>query len=99
MNRTKEATVVGHIRKYLSSLPNCHFEKRWGGPYSRAGLPDISGCIKGRSFQLEVKRPGGKPTNLQLYELERWRNAGAVAAVVYSVDEVRDLFGREGLVT
>ena len=57
-----------------------------------AGDPDIDACIRGRSLQLEVKRPGEKPTLLQLKRLEEWRQAGALVGVVTSVAEVRTLF-------
>ena len=35
-----------------------------------AGDPDIDACLRGRSVQLEVKRPGEKPTPLQVKRLE-----------------------------
>jgi hypothetical protein len=95
----KEETIVAHIKRYLKSLPKCHFEKRWGGGFARSGLPDISGCINGRCFQLEVKRPGGVVSDLQRLELARWNRAGAVTAVVYSSDDVRQVFLDNGLIT
>jgi hypothetical protein len=42
-----------------------------------------------------VKRPGEKPKKLQSYELEKWREAGAVAVWVESLEEVKQLM--EGL--
>jgi hypothetical protein len=56
-----------------------------------AGDPDIDACVRGRSVQLEVKRPGERPTPLQFKRIEEWRRAGAVAAVVNSVEDVRRL--------
>jgi len=44
-----------------------------------AGDPDIDACLRGRSVQLEVKRPGEKPTPLQVKRLEDaagWRDRG-----------------------
>ena len=58
-----------------------------------AGEPDIDACLSGRSVQLEVKRPGEKATPLQLKRLEQWRQAGALTAVVTSVEEVKILLG------
>jgi hypothetical protein len=40
---------------------------------------------------LEVKRPGGKATPLQVAELRKWGRAGAIVGIVESVDDVRAL--------
>jgi hypothetical protein len=69
--------------------------KTHGSVYS-AGQPDLLGCYQGRTLALEVKRPGGRPTKLQLATLEKWRNAGAIAAVVRSVEDVRELLEERG---
>ncbi|MFN3326116.1 MAG: VRR-NUC domain-containing protein [Bryobacteraceae bacterium] len=86
---TTERAIVKAILAYLNSLPGCLARKRWGGGMGVAGDPDIDACMRGRSVQLEVKRPGERPTPLQLKRLEEWRQAGAVAAVVHGVAEVR----------
>jgi hypothetical protein len=88
---SSERSIVKAILAYLNSLPNCLARKRWGGGMGMAGEPDIDACIGGRSLQLEVKRPGEKPTQLQRKRLEEWRKAGAITGVVTSVADVRDL--------
>ena len=83
-----EKSIVESILKYLNSLERTRARKIHGGPYM-SGWPDIL-CVKdGRAYFFEVKRPQGKPTKLQLYELGEWSRAGAKVAVVTSVDEVR----------
>jgi hypothetical protein len=89
---TSERAIVKSILAYLNSLPGCLARKRWGGGMGVAGDPDIDACIRGRSVQLEVKRPGERPTPLQVKRLEEWRQAGALVGVVTSVAEVRTLF-------
>jgi len=84
-----EAAITSSIMKWLRAR-GAHVIKTYGGP-NRRGLPDLIGVYRGRALALEVKRPGGKPTKLQEYELGRWAAAGAVAAVVTSVDEVKRL--------
>ncbi len=86
---TTERAIVRAILAYLNGLPGCLARKRWGGGMGVAGDPDIDACIRGRSVQLEVKRPGDRPTALQAKRLEEWRKAGAVVAVVHSVSDVR----------
>jgi hypothetical protein len=88
---TTERAIVKAILAYLNGQPGCLARKRWGGGMGVAGDPDIDACVRGCSVQLEVKRPGEKPTPLQLKRIEEWRRAGAVVAVVNSVADVRRL--------
>ena len=92
---TKESAIVKAILAYLNKLPQCLARKRWGGGMGVAGEPDIDACLRGRSLQLEVKRPGQRPTLLQLKRMEEWREAGAIVGIVTSVAEVKALLGRE----
>ena len=92
-----ERAIVKAILAYLNGLPGCLARKRWGGGMGVAGDPDIDACIRGRSVQLEVKRPGEKPTALQTKRLEEWRQAGAVVGVVRSLADVKALLSQHGL--
>jgi len=83
-----EKSIVERILKYLNNLDCCRARKIHGGPYM-SGWPDILAVKDGQAYFFEVKRPGGRPTKLQLYELGEWMSAGAVVAVVTSVDDVR----------
>lgn len=94
---TSERAIVKAILAYLNGLPGCLARKRWGGGMGVAGDPDIDACIRGRSVQLEVKRPGEKPTPLQLKRLEEWRQAGAITGVVTSLEETRAVLRKESL--
>ena len=94
---TSERAIVKAILAYLNGLPGCLARKRWGGGMGVAGDPDIDACIRGRSLQLEVKRPGEKPTPLQLKRLEEWRQAGALVGVVTSVAATRALLEENGM--
>ena len=96
---TSERAIVKAILAYLNSLPGCLARKRWGGGMGVAGEPDIDACIRGRSLQLEVKRPGQKPTMLQLKRLGEWRAAGAIVGVVVSVDETKALLVKEAMLS
>jgi len=89
MAQSLENPVVRKIIAYLKKMgPQCCWYMRTsGGPWGRRGLPDIIGTWKGVFFALEVKRPGGKATKLQLRELEKIRTAGGRAGVVTNVKE------------
>jgi hypothetical protein len=71
----------------LRSVPELVARKRWGSEMAAAGDPDLTGCFRGRHFELEVKAPGGRLTRIQEVRLEEWRAAGAVVGVVHSAGE------------
>ena len=97
MKGPREKAIVQKILRLLNSLPACVARKRWGGGMGVAGDPDITGCIQGRHFELEVKRAGQGPTPLQAKRLQEWKQAGAVVAVAGSIEEVRSLLESEEL--
>lgn len=88
-----EKSIVNAILKYLNSLERTRARKIHGGPYM-AGWPDILAVKDGQAYFFEVKRTGGHPTKLQLYELGEWMSAGATVAVVTSVEDVRAVLER-----
>lgn len=48
-----------------------YWEKRWGGgQFTKSGLPDIHVVLHGTSIELELKAPTGKPSELQLKNLD-----------------------------
>ena len=93
-----ERDIVAGIRKYLHSLgEDVFFWKEHGGPYGTNGVPDIICCYKGRFLGLEVKRPGGKLTELQKRTLDRINTAGGIARRVDSVDDVKAVIAQADL--
>lgn len=58
------------------------------GPYIETGTPDLIGCLRGKCVVVEMKRPGEKPTPLQLYRLKQWGDAGAAALWGTDADEI-----------
>lgn len=92
-----EKTISTNIVRYLRSLPRTHARKLHAG--ANPSQPDVDAAVAGRSVKLEVKRPSRRRevTPGQAKALTEWENAGALAAVVCSVDEVRALLASEGL--
>ena len=92
-----EKTIVTKILKWLNSLPGCYAIKTHGSQYG-SGEPDIVGVICRQAFVFEVKRPEiGKVTKLQEIKLLQWRKAGAIAEVVTSLEQVKEIFVKEGI--
>lgn len=87
----REKAIENKIKQYLKTVEDLYFFKEHGGLYGTAGVPDIICCYKGRFIALEVKAPDGKPTALQEATINRIREAGGVAEVVRSVEEVKEI--------
>lgn len=89
VHTTSESTIVRRIMKWLKNQPDCFCWKEHGGMYGTAGIPDIICCINGRFVAFEVKNAVGKTTVLQEMDIKSIQNAGGIAAVVRSLDEVQ----------
>jgi hypothetical protein len=90
-----ESRLQRNIRRQLVTAVGGHWYKIWGGPYQKAGIPDLLGCVNGLFFGLEVKQPGkgkkSKPSDLQKIEIELIQLAGGCAGVVTSPEEAIEL--------
>lgn len=87
-----ETSIQNQVLKYLNSLPECMAENVSGNA-QQSGRADINACYKGVCLKIELKDPttGYKPSAQQLLYLKKWRRAGAVTAVCYSLDEVKEV--------
>ena len=81
MADTPEVKVKKCVVAQLKLLKAYYFYPVTGG-YGGSGVPDIVGCFKGKFFAIECKANGGRPTALQLREIDRINVAGGFAIVV-----------------
>jgi hypothetical protein len=91
-----EKAVVGRIMTVLKSFPQIVVRKRHGTAMGVAGDPDLYGTIAGRHFEIEVKRPDDRAsqlTELQTRRLLEWRLAGAITGVARTVDDALQILG------
>lgn len=51
--------------------------------YTKAGIPDILCCCNGYFVGIETKANNGKPSDLQIYNCKKIREAGGFAYIVY----------------
>jgi len=85
-----EQKLQSKIQKYLQAQ-GCYVFKTI--TTNKAGIPDLIVCRpKGSFLALEVKIKGNKASALQEYNIETIRATGGEAYVVYSLDEVKELF-------
>ena len=91
-----ESALITKIRQFLATVPECFFWKEHGGQYGTAGIPDLIVCYRGRFVALEAKVGRNTPTKLQAATIDKIRQAGGTAAVVYSVEDVQALLAETG---
>ncbi|NLW88031.1 MAG: hypothetical protein GXY38_14305 [Planctomycetes bacterium] len=86
----KESSIQAACIRYLKTLEKCAWIKIHGGPFQGKAF-DLMIVVQGDPFVIELKRPGNKLTDAQAHTLKVWEEAGAVAARVESVDQLREL--------
>jgi len=86
----KESTIQKKILDYLNRYPSiCTAYKIAQGPYSQGGILDIVCCYWGHFIAIEVKRPGGKASKKQLKRIKEIKEAGGLAFIAESLDDVK----------
>lgn len=80
-----EKTFENKIKKYFSER-GAWVLKTWSNGIQRSGVPDLLICYKGRFIALEVKAEHGRPSELQIYNIEKLKEAGAIARIIYPKD-------------
>lgn len=84
-----EKDIQRQIIKYLEQELNAYVVKTIAT--NKRGTPDILACVNGRFVAIEVKRPGCKPTPLQLLTLERIRERGGLAIWADNLKIIKEL--------
>ncbi len=87
--KPKESEITREIRGYLKIRGVWHY-KQWQGLGSLPGVSDIIGIWKGRYLAIEVKREGGKLTELQQRFMDRVNDEGGMAFVARSIEDVEE---------
>lgn len=78
---TPEKKVKDKVVKVLKKYDAYHFYPVASG-YGSSGVPDIVACIKGKFIGIECKADGGKPTALQMKNLNDIAKNGGTAVLV-----------------
>lgn len=81
----EEKNFETKIRKYLESK-GAWVLKTWSNGVQRAGVPDLIVCYRGTFMGLEIKARNGRPSKLQEWNLEKIKEAGGIAWLLYPID-------------
>ena len=96
-----ETAIKAMIMKLLTQVRGSYFWRNAASAFGRAGASDILGLVNGRFVAIEVKTPEAYrklnqgATASQMAFIANIKNNGGVAAVVCSVEQVRELLIRE----
>lgn len=77
-----EKNFENRVKKFLKEQ-GCWVLKTWGGGMQRSGIPDLLVCCAGHFLGVELKAPKGRPSDLQLWNLEEISKAGGHAILLY----------------
>ena len=77
-----EKNFENRIKKYLKDK-GCWYVKYFANEFTRSGVPDILACVNGYFVAIEVKAPKGKPSDLQLWNIEQINKSGGIGIVLY----------------
>ena len=89
----REASIVKRLRA-AAEKRGFFSLKNHGGPFTEAGLPDLFFIRGGRIWAAEVKRPGEKPTPVQLAFMAHLERFGVPCATLTSEEGLDALFAR-----
>ncbi len=77
-----EKTFENKVKKFLES-EGCWFVKFFANSYTKQGIPDILASVNGYFVGVEVKAQQGKPSELQVYNVNKIRESGGFAMILY----------------
>ena len=92
---TKEQDIQTSIMNYISSIGGLPLKFNNIGIYAKAGVSDILACIRGRFVAIEVKKPGNKPSALQVNFINAINSIGGLAFWADSLEDVKDIIKKE----
>ena len=78
----REKTFENKVKKFLEAN-GAWYVKFFANSYTKSGIPDILACVNGYFVAIEVKAQNGKPSELQLYNVRKIREAGGFAMILY----------------
>lgn len=81
----REKPFENKIKRLLDSLGAYHV-KYFGCGFTQAGVPDILASLNGRFVAIEVKADNGRPSALQIHNINKIRESGGIALVAYPKD-------------
>ena len=80
-----EKNFENRVVKFLESQ-GCWCIKYFANAYTKSGVPDLLVCCNGHFLGVELKGPKGRPSELQKWNIQKIKEAGGIAMVLYPKD-------------
>lgn len=81
----EEKNFENKVKRFLSA-EGCYFVKQFGCAFTKSGVPDLLICVNGKFVAVELKATKGKPSMLQLINLEQIKKSGGISMILYPND-------------
>lgn len=78
----REKEFENKVKSFLKK-ENCWYLKTWSNGIQRQGIPDLLVCCNGYFIGVELKNETGKPSELQLWNVDKIRESNGFAIVLY----------------
>ena len=78
----REKHFENKVKAFLKN-EGCWVLKTWSNGIQRSGIPDLLVCCNGYFIAVELKAENGKPSELQLWNIEKIRESTGIAIVLY----------------
>ena len=78
----QEKLFENKIKRFLTDR-GIWYVKYFANRMTKSGIPDILACVDGRFVAIEVKADKGRPSELQLWNIEQIKKSGGIAMVLY----------------
>lgn len=82
----REKALDNELMAYLDERGAYNLKYWAGAKYTKKGIPDVLACIDGYFFGIEDKAEHGRPTLLQIKNLEWIRSSGGYGILLYPAD-------------
>lgn len=80
-----EKNFENKVKKFLEEN-GCYYIKHFSNAFTKSGIPDILASVNGYFVGIEVKASNGKPSPLQIYNLQKIDESGGFAILLYPDD-------------
>jgi len=74
---------AGTAKQNLPEIINGWYFKVWGGGFQKAGIPDLILNVKGFFMAVEVKAQHGRPSDLQIKNIDLIKKSGGYGMFLY----------------
>lgn len=83
---TSEKNFENKVKTFLGEQ-GCWFVKYWGGgAFTKAGIPDLLICCNGYFIGAELKAENGRPSALQIWNVNEINKSGGFGMILYPDD-------------